>query len=234
MVSAENWRIRIDRARFLTRRFPESAHLLEFYIRVAELQQEIYNNTPSDVSKLAAYLPKLRALPGPEPLMQFALTDDLLASEPSSEQAQFFWRVLMQPYVESRVLTAPAGRGSVSRAFESPRLLEPRPTGALCPSCGSKPVAGVMRGEGDGAKRALICSLCATEWPYRRLICANCGEEQGKIARLQGRADRARPRRGLRHLPHLFEIGRPHQRRFRRAAGRRNRHRRVEPLGRPA
>jgi FdhE protein len=35
----------------------------------------------------------------------------------------------------------------------------------------------VLRGEGDGAKRSLICSLCSTEWLYRRVVCPNCGEE---------------------------------------------------------
>src|ERR1700678_2238786 len=34
-----------------------------------------------------------------------------------------------------------------------------------------------LRGEGDGGKRSLICSLCATEWQYRRIKCPNCGEE---------------------------------------------------------
>jgi FdhE protein len=33
-----------------------------------------------------------------------------------------------------------------------------------------------MRGEGDGAKRSLICGLCATEWLYGRIACPNCGE----------------------------------------------------------
>jgi FdhE protein len=37
-------------------------------------------------------------------------------------------------------------------------------------------VAGVLRGEGDGAKRWLLCSLCSTEWPYLRVSCPNCGE----------------------------------------------------------
>ncbi len=27
------------------------------------------------------------------------------------------------------------------------------------------------------AKRSLICSLCATEWEYRRIVCLACGEE---------------------------------------------------------
>jgi len=47
-----------------------------------------------------------------------------------------------------------------------------------CPLCGSKPVAGVLRPEGDGAKKSLVCMLCAHEWPFRRLYCPSCGEER--------------------------------------------------------
>jgi FdhE protein len=43
--------------------------------------------------------------------------------------------------------------------------------------CSSWPVAGVLRGEGDGAKRRLQCALCSTEWPFRRVLCWNRGEE---------------------------------------------------------
>ncbi len=50
-------------------------------------------------------------------------------------------------------------------------------TPPVCPLCRSKPLVGVLRPEGDGGKRFLICSLCATEWEYRRLVCAGCGEE---------------------------------------------------------
>jgi FdhE protein len=35
----------------------------------------------------------------------------------------------------------------------------------------------VLRQEGDGGKRSLLCSLCATEWGFRRVLCPNCGEE---------------------------------------------------------
>ncbi|MGA2510953.1 MAG: formate dehydrogenase accessory protein FdhE [Candidatus Acidiferrales bacterium] len=50
-------------------------------------------------------------------------------------------------------------------------------TPPLCPLCGSKPLVGVLRPEGDGGKRSLICSLCASEWEFRRIVCAACGEE---------------------------------------------------------
>ena len=47
----------------------------------------------------------------------------------------------------------------------------------LCPFCGSKPQLAVLRPEGDGGKRFLVCSLCATEWVFRRVLCPNCAEE---------------------------------------------------------
>jgi len=150
MVSPEDRRIR---AALLARKHPESAQLLEFYIQLTLLQEEIARHLDPDVSKLAAWYPRLRAL-----APQIPFPTDLLPAEPSSEEGKFFWRVLMQPYAER---------------FRKPG----EGTGSRCPSCGSKPVAGVLRGEGDGAKRALLCHLCSLEWPYRRVLCPNCGEE---------------------------------------------------------
>jgi formate dehydrogenase accessory protein FdhE len=140
MVSSEDRRIR---ARLLAKKYPESAHLLELYIQITHLQDDI----AADVLREPAdWFPRLAAL---VPQIPFP---------PTGEAEQFFWRVVKQPYAERHRKPGEA-------------------TGSTCPSCGSKPVVGVLRGEGDGAKRALICSLCGSEWPYRRLICANCGEE---------------------------------------------------------
>lgn len=47
-----------------------------------------------------------------------------------------------------------------------------------CPLCGGKPIVGVLRREGDGAKKSLICMLCAHEWTFRRVYCPACGEER--------------------------------------------------------
>jgi FdhE protein len=49
---------------------------------------------------------------------------------------------------------------------------------STCPLCGGKPVVGVLRSEGDGAKKSLICMLCAHEWGFRRIYCPACGEER--------------------------------------------------------
>jgi len=47
----------------------------------------------------------------------------------------------------------------------------------VCPVCGSKPQVAVLRPEGDGGKRFLVCSFCLTEWEFRRILCPICGEE---------------------------------------------------------
>jgi hypothetical protein len=144
MVSPEDRRIR---AKLLARKYPESAHLLDLYIQLTLLQEDIAANLPQDERKLAEFFPRLSKL---VPHIPFP---------PTGDAEKFFWHVVMQPYAEH--FRKPHGDAA----------------GAICPACGSKPVVGVLRGEGDGAKRGLMCSLCALEWPYRRLICPNCGEE---------------------------------------------------------
>jgi FdhE protein len=37
-------------------------------------------------------------------------------------------------------------------------------------------VVAVLRAEGYGARRSLICSLCAHEWEFLRATCPACGE----------------------------------------------------------
>ena len=51
-------------------------------------------------------------------------------------------------------------------------------TPLTCPLCGGKPIVGVLRTAGDGAKKSLICMLCAYEWAFRRIYCPACGEER--------------------------------------------------------
>jgi len=51
-------------------------------------------------------------------------------------------------------------------------------TPSTCPLCGGSPIVGVLRSEGDGAKKSLICMLCAHEWAFRRILCPACGEER--------------------------------------------------------
>ena len=36
----------------------------------------------------------------------------------------------------------------------------------------------MLREDGHGARRSLLCSFCFTEWGYRRTVCPACGEER--------------------------------------------------------
>jgi formate dehydrogenase maturation protein FdhE len=46
-----------------------------------------------------------------------------------------------------------------------------------CPRCSALPVAAVLREEGHGAKRSLLCAICLHEWECLRLVCPACGEQ---------------------------------------------------------
>ncbi len=53
---------------------------------------------------------------------------------------------------------------------------------AYCPVCGSPPDMACLD---DGGKRRLHCSLCRAEWPYPRIGCPFCGnEDQGRLGYL--------------------------------------------------
>ena len=115
------------------------------------------------------------------------------------------WRVVLDEYLHSTAHTPRGGdpgprSRSETAAADAPRvfvieaLLQPlaerlavewrldRPTSppaaasSRCPVCNDLPVVGVLREEGEGAKRSLVCGLCLTEWPYFRLVCPGCGE----------------------------------------------------------
>ncbi len=50
----------------------------------------------------------------------------------------------------------------------------------LCPYCGSRPTASVIRiGGADGGYRFLHCSLCNLQWHMVRIKCSNCESTRG-------------------------------------------------------
>ena len=50
----------------------------------------------------------------------------------------------------------------------------------LCPCCGSRPTASVIRiGGADGGYRFLHCALCSAQWHMVRIKCSNCESTHG-------------------------------------------------------
>jgi FdhE protein len=180
MTSA--WDRRIARAGELRKSSAAAAELLDLYARLATLQKSIFEDLTTapetDPAAVARYFPRLLALVeqcGPPAAAEYARHHLRTESERESmslahwndlsaayDGGRFLARVLLQPLAE-----ALAARGTVS----------PSPSSGVCPFCGARPLAAVLRGEGEGARRSLLCSLCATEWEFRRILCPHCAEQ---------------------------------------------------------
>jgi formate dehydrogenase accessory protein FdhE len=120
----------------------------------------IEQNAPSTLTAAARDLRKQDRLNRQNILLGF--WNGSAVDEASPAETLLSW-MFLQPYAEflaARAETVPA-----------------ETTRSLCPLCSGKPLVGVLRPEGDGGKRSLICALCATEWVYRRILCPSCGEE---------------------------------------------------------
>ena len=206
-MSKPDWEKRIRRARELAAQYPSAAQVLEFYAEIAAFQKHVFdavaaeNLQPDPVRPLAEQLVRpaaLKSFPalvelvekkGPPGLAQAARElrhpdaeqwRALLGSPlDDDERHRFFARACLQPVAECL-------------AFNS-KVQFSGYTGSHCPVCGGRPQLGVLRPEGEGGKRSLICSRCSTEWDFRRILCPNCAEE-----------DHARlPRFSADEFPHL-------------------------------
>ena len=200
-MTRASWDQRIARAETLAERHPFAAEVLRFYKELACFQKTLYASpkaravyavnrgagAPPDRPDLPFLLSKFSPLlrlatkVGPAPLARFASeleqeTDekraDLLVTFWKADHdaeagfdpgCSFFARALLQPYAE---YVAESGATEAGNAGLS-----------TCPFCRRRPVVAVLRPEGEGGKRSLVCSLCATEWGYRRVVCPACGEE---------------------------------------------------------
>jgi len=181
------WDQRIRRADELAAEHPFAAEMLRFYSHVARFQKGLYSGMAGVGADLHLLLPKfpdflaLIAKAAPEPLAQCAR--DLRKREPAYwlEALNAFWRgaaeyqpepghavellacIFLQPYAEYLA--------------DHSEPMPGRETFGTCPFCSARPLAGVLRPEGDGAKRSLICSFCSTEWNIGRIVCPACAEE---------------------------------------------------------
>lgn len=190
-VAGTSWQKRISRAEELSGPYLFAAELLGFYGRLCRFQERQYSrllcapaggfsdplesdqlsNSESfflivekhGPASLADVALRLRAVEmgraWPELLKAIWFRTEHVPSEPQDFLAWSF----LQPraeWVRSRI-AAPANNSSAR----------------LCPFCGRRPVAGVLRQQGDGALRSLLCSFCLGEWEFRRILCPNCAQE---------------------------------------------------------
>jgi FdhE protein len=189
-----DWDKRIRRASTLAERHPSATEVLAFYQNILGFQRMLHDDVgprlPRRNSALAfrdqlhpsvamPHLPALLALVqknGPSRLAKQAsdlrraaaeeqrqMLAEFLAASPDSQPGpgMFFARVLFQPCAEALAATQAPPSGFA---------------GSVCPVCGGRPQVAVLRPEGEGGKRFLVCSFCNTEWEFRRILCAVCEE----------------------------------------------------------
>lgn len=185
-----SWGRSIRRADQLAADSGSAASLLVFYGRVLRHQKSIHDalsaGSPSgsierDMSLFdqprSALLRDLIAQ-GPEPLAAEAcalLTNDgaatasLLAYWQTRSDRQFFAKAVWQAY----------GSWLPDNGASS---CEGAPVGGnRCPRCGGLPQLSILGAVGpaadDGGGRQLLCATCLASWPFRRVLCPACGEE---------------------------------------------------------
>lgn len=190
-----DWNKRIERAFDLAVRHPGTAEVMNFYRRILEFQKDLYEratlrSAPAsdgpfrgrlDVDIAMQQLPALLSLVqenGPSKLAEEAADFSRESAEQCGQVLKlflntkdpddagpyaFFGRVLFQPLAEYLAAIPAASLEGFS--------------GMVCPVCDAKPQLAVLRPEGDGGKRFLVCSFCTTEWEFRRVLCPVCGEE---------------------------------------------------------
>ncbi len=200
-MTAGKWDARIRRANDLASSYPFASQGLRFYERLARFQKSLYAEIEAQcgtgrekrlsgtlrgefdvfvlLPRFAPFLSMLEEI-APAPLASAA--GELRSQDATRYQQSLrqFWEqspapVRLQPAEElaAWIFLQPYAEYLADHSEWSPRSdLSP-----VCPACGSKPQVGVLRPEGDGGKRSVVCSLCAMEWDYGRIACAACGEE---------------------------------------------------------
>lgn len=185
------WDKNIQRSDQLAAEESGAMELLAFYAKLLRVQKQIYEalrerklsgDLGQDLAALRVVVPSLLevvALNGPEALAAEArvlLNDDdiidklLIDYWRSPSDIQFFPKAVLQPYarwlVESG--TPPIGRGLAGGE-------------RLCPFCGAKPQVSFLQNTeitAESGNRSLLCATCLSAWEFRRVVCANCGEER--------------------------------------------------------
>jgi FdhE protein len=167
------WDARIARARELASSRPAARDLLTFYAALAEYQRALAasarDGVTRDVDRVVEAIPDfliwLRRA-GPPDLAASVDLDGLAAALRASHESdnpaeRFVIESLLQAFAEHLV------KGEV-RAGSAPMR---------CPRCAALPLVAVLREEGHGGRRSLLCALCLHEWECLRIVCPACGEQ---------------------------------------------------------
>ena len=168
------WDARISRARELASSHPAARDLLMFYAALADYQRALAARASDDgtfdvervIEAVPDFLDWLRRN-GRSELVASVEIDSVGSAfrlkSSDNPATLFIIESLLQAFAEHLVNA------------DVPKTLGSTPM--RCPRCAALPVAAVLREEGHGAKRSLLCAICLHEWECLRMICPACGEQ---------------------------------------------------------
>lgn len=192
---ANFWDKQIERADYLAREASGSKELLTFYAQLLRAQKDVYESfrtrknwlpsgdletdLPVVMSAVSGVL-ECVARHGPDALA--AEAQMLLAGDPqnlaetlldywrSPSDTQFFAKSILQPYARwlAETSSQPVGRELAGGE-------------RTCPFCGGAPQLSFLiskESSSESGNRDLVCATCLSSWEFRRVVCANCGEER--------------------------------------------------------
>jgi formate dehydrogenase accessory protein FdhE len=207
-TGASEYDSRIRRAEYLASQHPFAAEVLRFYSRIAEFQKKLHAEFRKDLAaQLSGRMPGslridltsvapewlvshftslLRVIEQAGPPAMAAAAHEISGLDAVSKVSllESYWDV---GGTNDQLIGAFAQ--FIPRAFDQPLaelIAASTPVGPVistqhrCPLCGGQPFLGVLRLEGDGGKRRMMCSFCLQEWDFRRIYCPACGEEDEK------------------------------------------------------
>jgi len=189
------WDKQIGRADELAAQSSGSRELLTFYAQLLRAQKDIYDylrsregwlpsgDLESDLGVVSSAFPdflKVVETYGPASLAAEAralletktavLAERLITYWRSGSDIQFFEKAFLQPYLR---WLAESGARLTGREIS----LGER----YCPFCGGNPQVSFLQNKettAESGNRDLICGRCLSSWEFRRVVCANCGEER--------------------------------------------------------
>jgi FdhE protein len=194
-VANTPWQQRIRRADQLAAQYPFAAEILRFYIHVARFQQSLYQRLdsvsahkapislhilPESVGLLANFPAFLSLVEKNAPASFAHVAHDLRnsSSDSWSNLLNHSWSETGNPPDAPEVFLALAFLQPYAELVRSHAPLQlDGYAHSLCPFCNRKPTITVLRPQGDGARRNLVCGFCLCEWEFRRIVCAGCGQE---------------------------------------------------------
>lgn len=191
-MASSPWQQRIRRAEHLASKHAFAAEILGFYIHVARFQGGLYQRIQSassrtspslpdpDVTELCDSFPSFLSLIEEKAPPQLAeVAHDLSDSDPGSWTDLFTecWTHIDAPTDPKEFLVLAFFQPYAEFARSRANLKLEGYTSLLCPFCNRKPAAAVLRPQGDGGRRSLLCGVCLTEWEFRRIVCPGCGQE---------------------------------------------------------